>query len=619
MARPPPPGSKRAPRTPAAAASAIATGPFDPDGNGVASAGMPASKSSSSEGSTRRSGRVASSSGFHLEWIESDSGASRNRCTGGIAAEDMVADPDADSPASRRVAQACTHAHEIVAVSVTRQIRTARHLRGDLAAPRPLPPWQNRRAMQPALERIVGKDNVLTGEADLLTYESDGLTHFRKRPRAVVLPATTAEVAAVVKWCASTGTPFVPRGAGTGLSGGALPCESGIVIELARMRRILEVNARDRFARVQCGVINVELSQAVKPLGLHYAPDPSSQTACTLGGNVAENSGGPHTMKYGTTTDHALGLTVVLPDGEIVEFGGPLAEMPGIDLVGTFVGSEGTFGIATELTVRLTPIPPSIRTFLFAFRELEQACRMVMRIVADGILPAALEMLDHTTIQVVEASVLAAGYPKDADAVLLVELDGLAQQVDDDARRVRAIGQEFGAFETREATTAEERLKLWKGRKGAFGALGRLSPDLYVQDAVVPRSKLPEVLKRVRAIATEERVRLSNVFHAGDGNLHPNISYDGRDKDEVARVVRAGERILATCVEAGGSLTGEHGIGAEKKDAMKLLFNEDDLDVFARVRRAFNPLGLCNPDKVLPGAKVCIEFRPGVAIEGVTT
>jgi len=472
--------------------------------------------------------------------------------------------------------------------------------------------------MLPELERIVGREHVLAGAADLLTYESDGLTHFRRRPRAVVLPATTEEVAAVVRWCAATGTPFVPRGAGTGLSGGALPCETGIVIETARMRRILAVNARDRHARVQCGVINADLSAAVKPHGLHYAPDPSSQTACTLGGNVAENSGGPHTMKYGTTTDHVLGLTVVLPDGEVAGLGGTLLETPGIDLVGTFVSSEGTFGIATELTVRLTPVPTAIRTFLFAFRELERACEMVTRIVAEGILPAALEMLDHTTIQVVEASVLAAGYPKDADAVLLVELDGLPSQVDDDARRVRRTGQELGAFETREATSPEERTKLWKGRKGAFGALGRLSPDLYVQDAVVPRSKLPEVLRRVRAIAAEERVRLSNVFHAGDGNLHPNISYDGRDRDEVARVVRAGERILAACVEAGGSLSGEHGIGAEKRDAMKLLFSDDDLAVFSAVRRAFNPLGLCNPDKVLPGARVCVEFRPGVAIEGVT-
>jgi glycolate oxidase subunit GlcD len=468
------------------------------------------------------------------------------------------------------------------------------------------------------LERIVGKEHLLSNEADLLVYESDGLTHFRQRPRAVALPATTEEVAAIVQWCVRTGTPFVPRGAGTGLSGGALPCAPGIVIETARMRRILEVNGRDRYARVQCGVINADLSAAVKPLGLHYAPDPSSQTACTLGGNVAENSGGPHTMKYGTTTDHVLGLKVVLPDGEIVELGGTRLDEPGLDLVGTFVGSEGTFGIATELTVRLTPIAPLIRTFLFAFRDIEQACRMVSRIVADGILPAALEMLDKTTIQVVEDSVLAAGYPRDADAVLLVELDGLLPQVEEDARRVRALGAEFGAFETREASTPEERVKLWKGRKGAFGALGRLSPDLYVQDAVVPRSRLPEILKRVREIAAAQRVKLSNVFHAGDGNLHPNISYDGRDKEEVARVVKAGEEILAACIAMGGSLSGEHGIGMEKRDSMRLLFSDDDLDLFSRVRRAFNPLGLCNPDKVLPGTKSCIEFRKGVAIEGVT-
>ena len=469
-----------------------------------------------------------------------------------------------------------------------------------------------------ALERIVGRQHVLSGAADLLAFESDGLTHFRRKPRAVVLPGSTEEVAQIVRWCVETGTPFVPRGAGTGLSGGALPCETGVVIELARLHRILEVRARDRVARVQCGVVNADLSATVRPLGLHYAPDPSSQTACTLGGNVAENSGGPHTMKYGTTTDHILGLRVVLPDGEIAELGGPLAELPGLDLVGNFVGSEGTFGIATELWVRLTPTPPTVRTFLFAFNELDTACRMVSRIVADGILPAALEMLDRATIQVVEASVLRAGYPTNADAVLLAELDGVAPQVDDDARRLRAIAAESGAFETREATTAEERLKLWKGRKGAFGALGRLSPDLYVQDAVVPRSKLPEVLRKVREIATEERVKLSNVFHAGDGNLHPNISYDGRDREEVARVLRAGERILTLCIEAGGSLSGEHGIGMEKRDSMQLMFAPDDLALFGRVRHAWNPLGLCNPDKVLPGTKVCVEFRPGVAIDGVT-
>ena len=469
-----------------------------------------------------------------------------------------------------------------------------------------------------ALDRIVGHDHVLRGRAELLPFESDGLTHFRMRPRAVVLPGSTEEVAAVVRWCVATGTPFVPRGAGTGLSGGALPCATGIVIELARLNRIVEVRARDRLARVECGVVNADLSVAVRPLGLHYAPDPSSQSACTLGGNVAENSGGPHTMKYGTTTDHIVGLRVVTTDGAIVELGGPLPELPGVDLVGTFVGSEGTFGIATELWVRLTPNPPVVRTFLFAFADLEVACRMVSRIVAEGILPAALEMLDKTTIEVVEASVLRAGYPTNADAVLLCELDGVAPQVEDDARRVRAIAAESGAFETREATNAEERLKLWKGRKGAFGALGRLSPDLYVQDAVVPRSRLPEILRKVREIAAAERVKVSNVFHAGDGNLHPNISYDGRDKDEVARVVRAGERILAACIEAGGSLSGEHGIGMEKRDAMGLLFSPDDLATFGQVRRAFNPLGLCNPDKVLPGSKVCVEFRHGVAIEGVT-
>ncbi len=468
-----------------------------------------------------------------------------------------------------------------------------------------------------ALKNTVGENAVLTSKADLLVYETDALTCFRQPPLAVVLPRSTEEVAEVVRWCNRLDVPFVPRGAGTGLSGGALPVKGCIVIETARMNRILEVNAVDRYARVEPGVVNLELSKAVNGLGLHYAPDPSSQSACTIGGNIAENSGGPHCMKYGMTTQHILGLTVVTGEGKIVRLGGPQPELPGLDLVGLFVGSEGTFGIVTEAIVRLTPLPQSICTLLFAFSSMEDACRAVSSIVAAGIQPAALEMLDQKTIEVVEDSVLAAGYPRSAAAVLLVELDGLEAQVKSDTGRTIEQCARCGSFETREAISPEDRAKLWKGRKGAFGALGRLKPDLYVQDAVVPRSSLSRVLPQILEIARRNRVLLTNVFHAGDGNLHPNISYDGRDAEETARVIQTGEEILRLCVESGGSLSGEHGIGIEKKDYMSFLFSDADLEEFRKVKEVFNPRSLCNPGKALPSPKVCAEFKEGSSAAGL--
>jgi glycolate oxidase subunit GlcD len=427
----------------------------------------------------------------------------------------------------------------------------------------------------------------------------------------VVLPESTEEVAAVVRWCGRRGIPYVPRGAGTGLSGGALPCEDCVTIELARMRRILEVSVPDRHAHVEVGVVNLDLSRAVEGTGLFYAPDPSSQSACTIGGNIAENSGGPHCMKYGMTTRHVLGLKMVLPDGSVTVLGGPAATTPGYDLTGLVVGSEGTFGVITEAWVRLTRTPPFVRLLFFAFRDMDGACRCVSRLVAEGIEAAALEMIDARTIQVVEDSIYAAGLPREAAAVLLCELDGLEAEVEADTRAVRQIADACGAFETRMAEDAAERQQLWRGRKAAFGALGRLKPDLYVQDAVVPRSRLPEVLRAIAAIARKYDVLLSNVFHAGDGNLHPNISYDGRDPHEEERVSAAGREILETCIALGGALSGEHGIGREKRDFMPMLFSPADLEVFGKVREVFNPRGLCNPDKVLPSAKVCAEFKEG--------
>jgi glycolate oxidase subunit GlcD len=466
------------------------------------------------------------------------------------------------------------------------------------------------------LLRMLGPDGILSEPEDLLVYECDGLALFRATPEAVVLPRSTEQAAGVVRFCAARGVPIVARGAGTGLSGGATPAPGGIVLELARMTRILDVNIEDRMAHVEAGLVNADLTAAVRGRGFFYAPDPSSQFASTIGGNVAENSGGPHGFKYGQTVRHVLGLTVVLNDGSVVRLGGPNAENPGYDLVGVFVGSEGTFGIATEAWLRLTPIPPFVETLLFSFRSLLDGCRAVSEMVAAGVEAAALEMLDDRTIAAIEASVYAAGYPKEVGAVLLVELDGTREEVEAQAREARSIAQRCGALATSEAVEEAERARLWKGRKSAFGAMGRIAPDLYVQDAVVPRSRIAEVLAKIGAIADRHRLRLANVFHAGDGNLHPNLSYDARDADEVRRVLLAGEEMLRACVEAGGSLSGEHGIGLEKRDFMGLLFTEADLEAMGRVRRAFDPQGVFNPGKVLP-LRACRERVPAPAEEPV--
>ncbi|HEY9501667.1 MAG TPA: FAD-binding protein [Pyrinomonadaceae bacterium] len=449
-----------------------------------------------------------------------------------------------------------------------------------------------------------------------MVYECDGLPHHKYRPRAVVFPGSTEQTSAVMRELASASVPFTPRGAGTGLSGGALALNSGVVVEMARMRKILRIDPDNRIAVVQPGVVNLQVSRAVAPYGLYYVPDPSSQPTCTIGGNIAESAGGIHCLKYGTTTDHVLGCKVVLSGGEVVELGGFGAEDYGYDLLGTFIGSEGTFGIATEATLRLVQIPPAVRTLLAEFAEVNDASHAVSAIIAAGVMPAALEMMDREIIRAVEASVFAAGLPPDAGAALLIELDGIEAGLDGEADRVTNICMEHGARNCRLARDENERKKLWAARKGAFGAIGRISPDSMIQDAVVPRSRLPEVLGAAYEIAARNKLRIANVFHAGDGNLHPLICFDSRIPEEVQRVKEAGRELMQVCVNAGGTITGEHGVGLDKRELLPLVFSDSDMEAMLSVRAAFDPLGLCNPGKVIPMLRGCGE---GKAIATETT
>jgi glycolate oxidase subunit GlcD len=460
------------------------------------------------------------------------------------------------------------------------------------------------------LESIVGPAGCLHRPEELLVYECDGLTLHSGKPGAVVLPRSRDEVCLVVSACRSRGAPFVPRGAGTGLSGGAIANDGAVIIECSRMNRILEVNAEDRYAIVEPGVVNADLSKRTLEHGLFYAPDPSSQLVCTIGGNVAENSGGPHTLKYGTTTNHVLAIELVLPDASVVQLGSPSGFAPGYNLVGAVVGSEGTLGIVTQATVRLEPIPERIETLLVSFPDVVAACRAVGGIIEAGLVPAALEIIDRRTIAAVEASVYAAGLPADAGAVLIVELDGAAVALPSQVDRVKRISTREGATQVEVAADESERQRFWRARKGAFGAMGRLAPDLYVHDAVVPRSKLPEVLDEICAIGDRYELTLSNVFHAGDGNLHPNISFDRRDPDVLERVVAAGSEILECCVRAGGVITGEHGVGNEKREFLHLVFSEADMDAMKGFRDCFNPDGICNPGKIFPTTRFCVESNP---------
>jgi glycolate oxidase subunit GlcD len=462
-------------------------------------------------------------------------------------------------------------------------------------------------AVTDALAAIVGERWIRRTRSELLAYDSDALPGYRKHPAVAVFPANADELIAIIRELAKHGTPFVPRGAGTGLSGGAL-AEDTVLVGLNRMHRIIEIDADNRIAHVEPGVVNAKLSKAVAPYGLHYAPDPSSQTACTIGGNVAENAGGPHCLKYGVTMNHIVALRVVLPGGEVVMLGDPYGETEGYDLTGLFVGSEGCFGVATDIWVRLVPLPQVIRTLLADFNSIEDAARAVGRIIATGIIPAALEMMDKATIRAVEASIYAAGYPLDAEAILLVEVDGPEAGLSDDVRLIDDICRSSGARDVRLAETDAERARLWQGRKKAFGAMGRVAPALVVQDAVVPRTRLPEILALIHEIGKRHRVPVCNVFHAGDGNLHPNIPYDATDADESDRVHHAMTEIMSACIAVGGTITGEHGVGLDKLRYMPALFDDTTLSMMCSVRQVFDPQQRSNPGKVIP-VHTCREWH----------
>jgi glycolate oxidase len=465
------------------------------------------------------------------------------------------------------------------------------------------------------LQAIVGAENVLHHPDELLVYECDGYVIEKSVPDVVVFPTETDQVVAVVKACNRHGVPFVPRGAGTSLAGGTLAVGGGVMICLTRMKRILEVNTRDRYAIVEPGVVNVWLTRALSGTGFHYAPDPSSQGACTLGGNVATNSGGPHTLKYGVTVNHVRGVELVLPDGSVVQAGGVTEDDPGYDLTGLIVGNEGTFGIVTKVIVNLTRDPEAGRTFLGVFHTVDAATETVSGLIAAGIVPAALEMLDTLMIRAVEEA-FHFGFPTDAGAVLIIEIDGVEAGLDGEAQAVARIVEANGGtlqkaipWRTRKEP---EYVGIWKSRKSAFGAIGRISPTFCTQDGVVPRTQLPHILRTITQVGQLYGIRIANVFHAGDGNIHPILLFDERDPDQVKRVLQASHDILEECIKVGGSVTGEHGIGVEKMSFMPKLFGPEDLAAMVAIREVFNPDGRCSPRKMLPSGGGCLERKsPG--------
>jgi glycolate oxidase len=465
------------------------------------------------------------------------------------------------------------------------------------------------------LEKILDPRGVLHAPEDLMLYEYDGSVE-TARPDCVVFPRTTNEVVEIVRLAVRHEVPIVGRGTGTGLSGGAIARHGGMIVSFARMNRILAIDAENQRATVQPGVVNSDLTAAVEHLGLHFAPDPSSQKACTIGGNVSENSGGPHTLAYGVTTNHVLALEIVLPSGESMRLGSEAIDAPGYDVTGLFVGSEGTFGLVTEITVKLTRNPEAVKTLLAIFDSVDDATESVADITARGITPAACEMLDGWTIRAVEDYVHA-GFPLDCAAILLIEVDGLRESTESDARSIADVCSAHHSREVRVARDARERDLLWKGRKNAFGAAGRLSPSYYTQDGVIPRTKLPQTLRRIEEIGKKYNLRIGNVFHAGDGNLHPIILFDQRNEQEFRDTVRAGDEILEFCIAMGGSITGEHGVGMEKDRLMPLLFTEADLALMRMVRAVFNRADLLNPGKIFPASKGCGEIyvrpRPATA------
>jgi glycolate oxidase subunit GlcD len=458
-----------------------------------------------------------------------------------------------------------------------------------------------------SLAAIVGERFVLSRPTQLLVYNSDGLPGYRRQPKLAVFPGTREQAIEVVRTLAREGAPFVPRGAGTGLSGGAL-ADDVVLLGMHRMKRVISVDAENRRATVEPGVVNLALNRLAGPLGLLYAPDPSSEAACTIGGNIAENAGGPHCLKYGVTLNHILAITAILPDGEIVKLGSETGEREGYDLLGAFIGSEGCFGLSIDVTEKLTKKPPTVRTMIADFTSVDDAAKVTSSIIASGIVPAALEFMDSGTIRVVESSIYAAGYPADAAAVLLIELDGLTAGVEADVGVVRDLCMSGGAREVKIAGNDAERLRLWQGRKKAFGAMGRMSPHLVVQDAVIPRTKLAEVLATISRIAAKYDITVCNVFHAGDGNLHPNIPYNADSVAESERVHHAMQEIMRACVDAGGSITGEHGVGLDKLNYIELIFSPDSLQAMCNMRSAFDPDRRANPGKVVP-VHSCQEWK----------
>jgi glycolate oxidase len=474
---------------------------------------------------------------------------------------------------------------------------------------------RNWRPIVKEFEATVGKQGVIQRREELLVYECDGLTSYRQRPAVVVLPRTTEQVAAVVKICDRHNIPFIARGAGTGLSGGALPIENSVLIVTALMQQILEVDLENQRIVVQPGVVNNWVTQAVSGAGFYYAPDPSSQIVCSIGGNVAENSGGVHCLKYGVTTNHVLGLKLVLPDGSIVDVGSKIPEMPGYDLTGIFVGSEGTLGIATEITLRILKAPEAIHVLLADFTSVEAAGQAVSDIISSGIIPGGMEMMDNFSINAVEDVVCTNCYPRDAAAILLIEIDGMEVEVAANSQQIAAICRRNGARSITTAIDPIDRLTLWKGRKAAFAAMGKISPDYYVQDGVIPRTKLQYVLGEIEALSQKHGYHVANVFHAGDGNLHPLILYDNAIPGQLEQVEALGGEILKLCVEVGGSISGEHGIGADKRCYMPEMFSAIDLETMQWVRTVFNPKELANPGKIFPTPRTCGEGAQSTVLE----
>ncbi|WML31102.1 FAD-linked oxidase C-terminal domain-containing protein [Neobacillus sp. OS1-32] len=468
------------------------------------------------------------------------------------------------------------------------------------------------------LAKLVSTPNaILYKEEDLLAYDCDGFTIERHLPRAVIFPKNTEEVSQIVKYCTANNLPFLAIGAGTGLSGGAIPLNNEVIISLVRMKRLLEVDLENRHAVVEPGFVNLKLTNSISHKGYYYAPDPSSQYACTIGGNVAENAGGAHCLKYGVTTNHILGLEVVLPDGEIIEIGSNgIPDTPGYDLLGLLTGSEGTLGIVTKIMVRLLKNPQAKQTVLAYFDNIQDASQAVSDIISSGIVPAALEMMDKIAIEGVEAAAFPVGHPKDIEAVLLIEVDGIAAGIDEQIALILDVCQKRNVREVKAASNEAERERWWANRKTGFGAMGAISPDYLVQDGVIPRSKLPEVLARINKISEEYGLRIANIFHAGDGNLHPLVLFDSRIPGETEKAIQAGSACLKVCAGVGGSITGEHGVGIEKKEEMRFVFNDEEIRVQTDIRDVFNPHSLLNAGKLFPTPGRCAEVKRELSIKG---